>query len=200
MTVGDTAWSWKYIEGLGWRIWLHPNTWTQSTACENKEKSPQRRRQVWKGCWIYRHINIYNHTVQQGIEQNCGWRGIPSQHEISKSIVVDCGNLAANNSIENSRLIDINGWKGTEATLVISQQAVDTEQTHNAEVTQYFEHICSTMIIISISGCKSNIAILFLIQDLKDHWFLDQGLEVVHHSNNIPDLHKNTQRLFTSQG
>ncbi len=77
-----------------------------------------------------------------------------------------------------------------KATLIVSQQTVHTEQTHNAEVTKYFQHVCSTMVIIAISGCKSEISILFLIKDLKDHWLLNQCLEVVQHSNNIPDLQK----------
>lgn len=93
----------------------------------------------------------------------------PSQHKICKTIVVDCCNLAPNNSIEYSSLVDVNGSQSSESTMIIPQQAMNTKQAHNAEITQDFEDICPTVVIITISCCESEISIFFLVKDLEDH-------------------------------
>ncbi|KAF3536008.1 hypothetical protein F2Q69_00025036 [Brassica cretica] len=61
--------------------------------------------------------------------------------------------------------------------MVISQQAMNTQQTNHAEVTRDLQHVASTTVIIPISGSELLKTFLLLLQNLDDVRLLHKCLQ-----------------------
>ncbi|WZZ36926.1 hypothetical protein YC2023_020327 [Brassica napus] len=76
--------------------------------------------------------------------------------------------MASNDTGVNTLLSNINRLQPFQTSMVISQQAMNTQQTNHAEVTRDLQHVASTTVIIPISGSELLKTFLLLLQNLDD--------------------------------
>lgn len=101
---------------------------------------------------------------------------IPPQHKISKAVVINCGYVAPNNTGVNTLLSYVNWTQALQASMIITQQTMNSEQAYHAEITQNLQDITSTTVIIPISSSKLFKTFLLPLQYLDYRRFLYKGL------------------------
>lgn len=89
------------------------------------------------------------------------------------------GNVATNNASVNTRLADVNRSQTLEASVIIPQKAVNTQKPHHAKITQHFQDIAPTIVVIPISSRKLLQTLFLLFKNLNNPGFLNQSLQVV---------------------
>ena len=118
------------------------------------------------------------------------WSGtVPAHHKVREAIVIDGGDVAPNDDGVDPLLVEVNGCEALEASVVIPEEAVYPEQANHAVVAEHLEHIAPSLIVIAIGGSELLEALLLPLEDLRDHGLLDQRLEVVEDTIDIPRLH-----------
>lgn len=96
--------------------------------------------------------------------------------------------VAAYDAGENTCLSYINGNQTLQTGMIISQKTVNSQQPHHAKIAQHLQNIASTIVIIAISSSELFKAFFLLFQDLNDHGFLHERLQVIEHTIDIPCL------------
>lgn len=121
---------------------------------------------------------------------------VPTQHKISKTIMINGGNVASNNSCVNTLLGNVNGLQAFQASMIITQETMYPKQSHHAEIPQHLQNITPTIIIIPICSSKLLKPFLLVLENLNDHGLLHQSLQKVKHTIHIPGLQQKQLTQF----
>jgi len=126
-------------------------------------------------------------NVEENLVELTNSIDIPPQHKGGKSIVVDSSDMATNDTGVNTWLSDVNGLQPFESSVVVTEEAVNTQETDHAEVTEDLQDVAATAEIVAISLSELK-AILVMLKDLDDTRLLHKCLQEVEHAIDIPGL------------
>jgi len=103
--------------------------------------------------------------------------------------MVYCSDVASYDTGIDTLLTNVNGKQALQASMIVTQEAMNSQQTNHTEIPQNLQDITATTIIIPISSSELFNTFLLLLQYLNDTRLLHQCLQEVQHSIHIPSLY-----------